>query len=421
MKILFLSDNFPPEVNAPATRTYEHCAEWVKSGAEVTVITCFPNFPQGEIYAGYKNKLKSIEYIDGIKVIRVWSYMAANKGFMKRTLDFLSYAMMAAMYGLFEKTDVIVATSPQFFTTWAGWFLSKLKRKPWIFELRDLWPESIATVGAMHQDSKLYTFLEKIELGLYKSADMVIPNTDAFKANLVSRGIDKKKVKVIPNGANLELYKSNYLKSSLKEDLGINEKFVFGYIGTHGLAHSLEFIIKAVSRNELVGSHFLFIGDGAEKSNLVSMAQKLELTNVTFLDSVPKEQIPAYLSIIDAALVPLKKSETFKTVIPSKIFEAVAMGKPILLGVEGQALELVSKYEVGYGFEPENEQDFIDKALQLSMDVKNYPQLSRNALNMAKAYDRKVLAAKMLNLISTVRSLTVKENSKIKSKEIAGD
>ena len=160
IKILFITDNFPPEFNAPATRVYEHAKEWVKEGACVTVVTCFPNFPQGKVFKGYKNKLYQIETIDGIKVIRVWSYITANRGTIKRTLDFLSFAFSSFIAGLFVKTDIIIATSPQFFTTWSAYLLSKLKRKPWVFELRDLWPESIKAVGAIKSD-RLLEFLEK--------------------------------------------------------------------------------------------------------------------------------------------------------------------------------------------------------------------------------------------------------------------
>ena len=402
MKILFLTDNFPPEVNAPATRTYEHAKEWGEAGAEVTIITCNPNFPQGKIYEGYQNKLKQVEYLEGMKVIRVWSYMSANQGFLKRTLDYVSFSVMSSIIGLFEKADVIIATSPQFFTTWSGWFLSKLKRKPWIFELRDLWPESIATVGAMSKESRLFKFLEKIELGLYRSANFVIPNTPAFKENLFNRGILTDKIYVIPNGANLELFDSSRKNDALKENLGIKEDFVVGYIGTHGLAHSLDFIIESIAKANFENIHFLFIGDGAEKEKVKEIATSNQLKNVTFLDPIPKEQIPDYLAMIDASLVPLKKSDTFKTVIPSKIFEACAMGKPIILGVEGQAKEIIDEFGAGVHFEPENTEEFIQAVNNLKDDEELYNTLSQNALNLAQAYDRKELAKEMLGIIKQV-------------------
>lgn len=401
MRILFLTDNFPPEVNAPATRTYEHAKEWVEAGAEVTIITCFPNFPQGKVYEGYKNKLREVEEIDGMRVIRVWSYMSANQGFIKRTLDYVSFAFMASLFGIFEKADIIVATSPQFFTSWSGWFLSLIKRKAWIFELRDLWPESIASVGAMKKDGNMYKFLEKIELRLYKSAVFVIPNTPAFKDNLISRNIPAEKIHVIPNGADLKLFDSTRKNSELKDQLGIKEDFVVGYIGTHGLAHSLDFIVESIGKADFQNIHFLFIGDGAEKQKVRAIAESNKLKNVTFLDPIPKEQIADYLALIDASLVPLKKSDTFKNVIPSKIFEACAMGKPIILGVEGQAKEIIDEFGAGVHFEPENSNEFIEAVNKIKDDIELYKAISQNALKLAKAYDRKVLAGEMLEVIQS--------------------
>ena len=193
MKILFITDNFPPEVNAPATRTQEHCAEWLKRGASITVLTCFPNFPKGVVFGGYKNKLYQVEMIDGVRVIRLWSYMARNEGFAKRVIDYCSFAFMAFWAGLFQKADVIVATSPQFFTTWAGAGIAFVRRKPWVFELRDLWPETITAVGAI-KNMAVIRLLERIELWLYRNCTMVVAVTDAFKANLIRRGIDANKI-----------------------------------------------------------------------------------------------------------------------------------------------------------------------------------------------------------------------------------
>ena len=398
MKILFITDNFPPETNAPATRTYEHCTEWVKKGTEVTVITCAPNFPQGKVYEGYKNKLYQTEMIDGIKVIRVWSYITANEGFTKRVLDYVSFAFMAFWVGLFQKHDVIIATSPQFFTTWAASAISKIRRKPWIFELRDLWPESIRTVGAMKQ-SRVLDWLEKVELWLYKDASRVVAVTDAFKKNLIDRGINAKKIDVVTNGANLDLYIAKEKDVELVNELGLRDKFIVGYIGTHGMAHSLDFIISTLEKVKDPDIHFLFVGGGAVKQDIVKMAEELELKNVTFLDPVSKEEVPAYLSIIDVSLAPLKKSDTFKTVIPSKIFEASAMQKPTLLGVEGQAQEIIEKYGAGVCFKPEDEADFLLKLQQLKNDRNLYNSCLKGCKELANDFDRKRLADKMLEII----------------------
>jgi glycosyltransferase involved in cell wall biosynthesis len=394
MKILFITDNFPPEVNAPATRTFEHCKEWVKKGDEVTVITCAPNFPKGKVYEGYKNKLYQKEEIEGIKVIRVWSYISANEGFAKRIIDFLSFAFMAFWVGLFKKTDVIIATSPQFFTTWTAETLATLKRKPWVFELRDIWPESIRAVGAISGDSKIFKFLEKLELRLYKRSSRVISVTESFKRNLIERGIDGEKVKVVLNGANLERFSKMKKDAALVEKYNLKGKFVVGYVGTHGMAHKLDFILNSWPKDN-PDFHLILMGDGAEKSKLVELAKALNITNISFIPSMLKEDVPAYLSLMDVSLVPLKKSDLFKTVIPSKIFENSAMQIPILLGVEGESADIIQKYNAGLCFEPENKEDFLTQLNLLKDDKTIYENCQAGCLTLAKEFDRKKMAEKM--------------------------
>ena len=409
MKILFITDNFPPEVNAPATRTYEHCQEWLKNGVDVTVITCNPNFPHGEVYRGYKNRLYQKENIDGIEVIRVWSYMASNTGFFKRVFDYFSFSFMAFWVGLFQKSDIIIATSPQFFTTWAAWGLNKIKRKPWVFELRDIWPESIQSVGAI-RDKRTLDILEKIELALYRDADRVVAVTDSFRENLVSRGIDIDKVSVVTNGSNMELFNLKEKNQKFIEELNLQDKFIIGYIGTHGMAHSLDFIVKSIAKIDDNSIHFLFIGNGAMKNRIVKLAKELNLRNVTFLDSIKKELVPEYLSIVDISLAPLKKSDTFKSVIPSKIFEASSMQKPTLLGVEGESKRIIKRYGAGVCYEPENEEDFIKKVYLLKNDTKLYDSLQKGCIKLASQYDRKKLAKKMLDILFDIEKSELKSS-----------
>lgn len=401
MKILFITDNFPPEVNAPASRTYEHAVRWVRKGAQVTVITCAPNFPQGRVYPGYKNRLLSTETIDGIRVVRVWSYITANEGFVKRSLDYLSFAAAALIGGLFEKADVIVATSPQFFTTFTGAALSWIKRRPWIFELRDLWPESIVAVGAARSPA-LIRMLERIELFLYRNAARVVAVTPAFRQNLVRRGIAHDKIEVVTNGADLSMWQSRPKDEALREQLGLGGKFVVGYIGTHGMAHALDFVVRCAAATTDPRVHFLFVGDGAQKAAVVELATALNLRNVTFLDPVPKNEVPRYLASTDVALVPLRRSDTFKTVIPSKIFEAAAMRVPILLGVEGQAEEIIRTHRAGECFVPEDIEDFADKLARLANDKAFYDACQEGCASLAAAYDRDMLAGEMLRIVSEV-------------------
>jgi glycosyltransferase involved in cell wall biosynthesis len=398
MRVLFLTDNFPPEVNAPATRTYEHCKEWVKKGVEVTVITCVPNFPQGVVYDGYKNRLYQKENIEGIKVIRVWSYMVVNKGFLKRTLDYISYSLAAFIAGLFIKTDLIIATSPQFFTAIAGRKLGFWKRTPWIMEVRDLWPESIKNVDAI-KDNFIIRLLEREELKCYEKAKAIITVTDTFKEVIVEKGIPENKFEVVKNGANLELYQPKKKNEIIIDKLNLKGKFILGYIGTHGMAHKLDFIINTAQKINDTTIHFLFIGDGAEKESIVDLSNKMNLKNTTFLDPIKKQDVADYISIIDIALIPLKKSELFKSVIPSKIFESAAMQKPILLGVDGESRGIIEKYNAGLYFEPENESDLIGKISILSSNNELYKELQIGCLDLARDFDRKLLADSMLTFL----------------------
>lgn len=401
IRILFLTDNFPPEVNAPASRTYEHALRWVRAGAKVSIITCAPNFPRGRVFDGYRNRLYAREAIDGIEVIRVWSFIAPNSGFAKRVADYLSFAVASFIAGLFQKADVIVATSPQFFTTWSGAALAFLKRRPWIFELRDIWPESIGAVGAAG-GGRTMRLLERIELLLYRSANRIVAVSPAFRDNLAARGIDPTKIDIVTNGADLSLWQPRPTDNALRSELGLIGKFVIGYIGTMGMAHGLDFILSAAEQIEDRRIHFLLVGDGSEASALRQRVAAAQLGNVTIHPPVPKEEAPRFLAASDVALVPLRRTETFRSVIPSKIFEAAAMRRPILLGVEGQAAEIVESHVAGIAFTPEDMPSLLSAIRRIASDENLYARLQQGCAGLAIEYDRDRLAAKMLNILKAV-------------------
>lgn len=395
MRILFLTDNFPPEVNAPATRTAEHCKVWQEEGHEITIITCFPNFPKGKVYKGYKQKLYQIENFNGVKVIRVPTYITANKGTLKRTLDYISFMVAASIAGLFVKTDMIIATSPQFFTALAGRFLSIVKRKKWLLEIRDIWPESIKVVTGM--DNAIIRFFEFLERRMYKTADKIVIVTPQLKENLIAKHpIVKDKIAVITNGVDLQKFDLDLNELDIRKKLGLENKIIVAYIGTHGMAHGLDFILKSAQKCLDRNIHFLFIGDGAKREELLQLKKELDLSNVTMLPSVSKEEVVPYLSIIDIGLVNLIKSHLFKAAIPSKIFELAAMQKPILLGVEGEVQKIVDKYHAGVSFEPENEDDFLNSLFEIT---KNKAAYHPGCQKLAANYDRKKLALQMLEFI----------------------
>ena len=397
MKILFLTDNFPPEVNAPATRTFEHCREWVKAGHDVTVITCFPNYPQGKVYPGYTNSLCKTECMDGIKVVRVWSYMTANKGFIKRIIDFISFSVTSFFAGLFRECDIIVATSPQFFTALSGRTLGFFKRKPWIMEVRDLWPDSIKAVGAM-KESVVLKYFSKEEKWCYSSAKKIVVVTNSFKREIAKKGIPEDKIFVIKNGANTELFKPREKSQELLRKLGLEGKRVLGYVGTLGMAHKIDFLIDCVKG--LDDYALMILGNGAEKENIQQKIENEGIKNVVLLDSVPKNEVAEYIALQDAALVNLRKSSLFTTVIPSKIFETASMRIPIMLGVDGEAREMVEEFGAGLFYEPENREDFLEKLNTLFSSPEVYKNCCDGGEKLAAAYDRKRLAAEMLEIIS---------------------
>jgi len=403
MHILFLSDNFPPEVNAPASRTFEHCREWVKAGHQVTVITCVPNFPKGKVFVGYRNRVWQSEDMEGIRVIRVWSYITRNEGFAKRILDYLSFMVTAVLASLFvRRVDVIVGTSPQFFTACAAYAVGAVKRRPWIFELRDIWPESIRAVGAMKKE-RLLDLLERLELFLYRKATAMVSVTNAFKQNLVDRGIDPAKIFVVTNGVDTSRFAPIPKDQALLADLQLNDAFVAGYIGTHGMAHGLDTVIdaaKVLANTERAARiRIVMLGDGAHRQRLEDRAKDEGLNNIQFINSVPKSQVTRYWSILDASIIHLKKSELFTTVIPSKMFECMGMAIPILHGVEGESADIVIKHEIGLTFEPENHLALVERLLVLHDDWEVRERLARNGPLAALQYDRRALAEKMLAVI----------------------
>lgn len=406
MHILFLTDNFPPEVNAPASRTFEHCREWVRAGHRVTVITCAPNFPKGKVFDGYRNKLWQTEEMEGIRVIRVWSYITANEGFVKRILDYQSFMVMAILVSPFVwRVDVVVGTSPQLFTACAAYVVSRLKRIPFVFELRDLWPESIRAVGAIG-NSRVLDALEQVELFLYRKAARIVSVTHSFKRNLINRGIDANKIAVVTNGVDTSRFRPQHRDEALAAQLGLQGKFIAGYIGTHGLAHGLETLLEAARRlqdNPNGGDvRFLMLGDGANKAKLVEKARAMGLVNVVFVGSVPKEQVVRYWSLLDVSIIHLKKTDLFTTVIPSKLFECMGMGIPVLHGVAGESAEIVAKEECGQVFEPENVDALCAGILMLKQQPALREKLRSNGLAAAGRYDRHELARKMLDEIESV-------------------
>jgi glycosyltransferase involved in cell wall biosynthesis len=404
LHILFISQYFPPEMGAPSARTFELCRHWVKSGHQVTVITGFPHHPTGIIPPEYPQHFYKTETVEGIRVIRTYVYATANKGFFKRILSYMSFMFSAVILGPWKagKPDVVIATSPQFFVGIAGYFISLMKRRPFVFEVRDLWPESIVQLGQL-KNRLLIKFLESIEVFLYKRAKMIVSVTDSFVPIIAGKGVDKEKIVVIKNGVDLQLFDPNKTNPNLKKSLRLQDKFIVSYIGTHGLSHALDKVLQtAAMMRDNSDIHFLLIGEGAEKENLLRQKEALQLSNVTFLNQIDKASLPYYYNLSDIVLITLRDLELFRTVIPSKMFEIMAMARPIIISVDGEARKIVvEQANAGLFVEPENPQQLRNAILSLYQDPQQRLQLGKNGrLFVEQFYNREVLADAYINAIS---------------------
>jgi glycosyltransferase involved in cell wall biosynthesis len=403
LSVLFLTHYFPPEGNAPASRVHEMCKRWVRDGHEVTVVTCVPNNPTGVVYPGYRNKPYQTETVDGIRVVRVWTFVAANKGKIRRTLNFVSYLGTATLAGLLQKRpDVVIATSPQFFCGWAGTILSALRRLPFLLEIRDIWPESIAAVGAVKKRFLLRA-LETMERLMYRSATHVVTVGDGYRTQLARRGVDPSCVSVVTNGVDQELFTGNARGDEVRARHDLKDQFVCSYVGTLGMACALSVVVRAAKRLKDKGRNdikFMLVGDGAVRAKLEQEVAAAGLDNVIITGRVDKPQVPSYLAAADACLVHLRKQELFRTVLPSKMFEASGMGKPIVLGVEGCAADFVRNAGAGIAIEPESDEALAAAVERLADDRALCARLGRSGQDYVRRhFDRDKLSHDYVGVI----------------------
>ena len=401
MNILLLTHYYPPEVNAPASRMAEHARAWVTAGHAVTVVTGAPNHPAGALYPGYRNRPFQRERVDGVDVIRLWTFLAANEGFLPRIANYVSYLLSVALWmWRLPRADVVLSTSPQFFCGLSGWLL-KRRRRPWVLEIRDLWPESIVAVGAMRRGAAI-RLLERIEAWAYSRADLVVSVTDGFVPHIRARRPDGD-IAVIKNGVDLTLFAppDPAAASAFKAAHGLTGKFVAAYVGTHGMAHGLDTIIDAAERlRHRDDIAFLLVGGGAERARVAEDVARRGLGNVVMLGQQPKSAMPAIGAATGAALVLLKRVDTFKTVIPSKMFEAMALERPIVLGVEGEAKALLDASGAGIAITPESADELAAAIKRLADDPAYAAHLgSSGRAFVERDFDRARLARDYLTLL----------------------
>jgi len=399
MKVLFVSDNFPPELNAQAARVYERACYWSRWGHKVTVITSFPNFPEGKLFSGYRNRWRDVCEMDGIRVVRVKTFIAPNAGVVLRIVDFLSFMVTSFVVGLFEsRPDVLAVSSPQFFAAVGACALAMVRRLPFVMEVADLWPDAIVAVGAMKGGIALKV-LRKLELFLYRRADELIALGPEIKQNLVNRQVPAHKVHVIRNGVDLERYAPKIRDMALATRWGIRaQDFIVGYIGTLGMAMDLMNVVDAAAQTIDPTIHYLFVGTGSERDRLIAETKRRGLYNVTFMPAQPKDTLPAAWSLCDIALVHIKNKPFFKQTLPAKMFEAMGMGLPILLvAPKGDASEIVEKEQIGVWILPENPTALSTAISRLKNDPELLSEFRKRSTAVAPRYSRKQQAELVLN------------------------
>jgi glycosyltransferase involved in cell wall biosynthesis len=403
MRILFFTHYFPPEVNAPANRTFEHCREWVKAGHDVHVVTCIPSHPLGKPYPGFRRRWYQHDEIDGIHVHRVWTHLAANRAVFQRIVNYLSFVPTAASRAWrLGRFDVAVGTSPQFFCAVATWLYTRIRPTPWVFELRDLWPESIPAVGAMRRSFAL-RLLERLELRMYRDATAIVCLTEAFVRTLRARGIEASKLHWIPNGIEPSFWQAAD-RDAARAELGLRDDDVLAsYVGTIGMAHGLGTLIAAASLLRLDAPivRILIVGDGAELAALRDVASRQGLDNITFTGLVARETVPSILAASDLALVTLKPSDVFKTVLPSKMFEAMAAARPIVLAVEGEAQAVLERAGAGIAVQPGDAAAIAAAIARLASDGHQRARMGQGGSSfVAREFSRPLWAARYLSLLS---------------------
>ena len=348
---------------------------WVEDGHEVTVLTGFPNHPTGVVPLEYRRKFRRLvarETYHGVNVVRTWLLPLPNRKPYERMLNYSSFCISSAFAGMFlRKPEVVIATSPQLLVGLSGWWLARLNGVPFVFEVRDLWPESLAAVGVGNEQSVLHSGLAKIAGFLYRNCDRLVVVTSAFKDYLIRHWrVPEEKIFVVENGVDTSLFNRFTSNVALRSELDVDEKFVVSYIGTIGAAHGLETLLEAASRmrEQMSEVLFLIVGEGAEKEGMMSLARTRGLSNVRFVDQQPRETIPAYIAASDACLVLLKKAELFKTVLPTKMLEFMSCARPVILGVDGHARKVMEQADAGIFITPEDPTALVDAVMKLASD-----------------------------------------------------
>jgi len=405
MRVLLLSQYFFPEVGATQTRMYEFARALAEVGHEVDVLTEFPNHPVGIIPSEYAGRLMEVDRTRPFRILRVWVFTSPRKTFWTRLGFYGSFFAMALLGSLRLRSryDAVVATSPPLPVAMAGLLISRLKRAAFVMDVRDLWPKAAQALGEL-SNPHLYRLAKAMEQRLYEKADRVTATTRSFCQYITGRGIPADKIVHLPNGTLEEVFTPERGDADLRHRLGLESKFVVTYAGLHGIAQGLTTVLEVADRlRSEEDVEFLFIGEGPQKSQLMAHAAQLGLERVRFLPAVPLEQSAHYLNASDALLVPLARDPVFDMFVPSKLFDGMACGKPILLSVDGEAREILEEAGGGLFVEP-GDADALTKAIRYLFA---HPDLrkemgERGRLFVTQHYRRRMQARQFAQVVITV-------------------
>ncbi len=406
MHILYLSQYFPPEAGATQTRAYEMARTFVRLGHSVTMISEIPNHPSGIIPPQYRGKLYERQGLDGIDVIRVWVKASQEKNFGSRLRFYLSFMVTATLAGLLlarDRYDMIYCSSPPLFVGGVGLSISRLKHLPFIFEVRDLWPESAVALGEL-SNPRWIRWAERLEQACYQRAKRIVIVTQGIQQRLIDRRVPGEKLILIPNGANLDLFRFQLEdRARLRTQLGWEDCFIAVYAGIFGLAQDLETIIQAAENlHDHPSIRFLLIGEGPRKEDIVSMVAGKSLSNVIILPEQPREAIPGYLSAADISLVPLRGLDLFKGALPTKIFDAWACERPVIISIDGEARQMIEVSQAGHYVPPEDPRALAQALIDLQSNPGLCAEMGENGRKFtAENYSRPALAEKLIKILET--------------------
>ena len=395
MKLLILTQYYPPEIGAPQNRLHELAIRLKKKGVQIEVLTALPNYPKMEVFEEYRNRQKREETIEGITVHRSWIYVSPSKSIIARLLNYFSFVWSSYWRGRrLQSFDYLMVESPPLFLGYSAMALSKKLNAKLIFNVSDLWPESAEKLGLV-TNKGLLKMAYKLENKCYKAATLITGQTQGI-VNDIKQRFPEKKVSWLPNGVDISFYDPDKIPDSdFRKVNGFKEEdVIFFYGGILGHAQGLEIIIEAAKGLENTNAKFVIQGAGPEKENLIALHKKYALKNIHFFDPVTKTEMPSILKSVDIAIVPLKKLDLFKGAIPSKIFEALAMKKPLLLGVDGEARKhFIENAKAGLFYTPEDVDNLKKQVLYFlenPNETKNMGERARNYV--ADVFDRNKIA-----------------------------